>query len=311
MPLPTKDPCMENRTNASLLIGFVLMTLVAAVFGYLYYHERAITSQQDKDLETRVTDLALSEMKLDSIAKQLDLRIAQVRKLGGSVAELERIKAQLEADREALRKGNNFLTARINEYEIFLTKKDSEIARLSGENKTLSSRNETLTVVNTSLLEEKELLTDSLSDVLMKATDLEAKVNMASAMRARGVKVYAISSKGREREGENIKAKRVDNIRVEFSLEKNPLTRQDTKRIYMKILDPQGATLADASLGSGVFQYAGSTQTYTLSKDVLYTNSDQAVSILYNRTQEFQKGTYTVELYAEGQKIGVGTFSIK
>jgi len=302
---------MENRTNASLLIGFVLMTLVAAVFGYLYYHERAITSQQDKDLETRVTDLALSEMKLDSIAKQLDLRIAQVRKLGGSVAELERIKAQLEADREALRKGNNFLTARINEYEIFLTKKDSEIARLSGENKTLSSRNETLTVVNTSLLEEKELLTDSLSDVLMKATDLEAKVNMASAMRARGVKVYAISSKGREREGENIKAKRVDNIRVEFSLEKNPLTRQDTKRIYMKILDPQGATLADASLGSGVFQYAGSTQTYTLSKDVLYTNSDQAVSILYNRTQEFQKGTYTVELYAEGQKIGVGTFSIK
>ncbi|MPR34467.1 hypothetical protein [Salmonirosea aquatica] len=302
---------MENRTTASLLIGFVLMTLIAAVFGYLYYHERAITSQQEKDLETRITDLAISEMKLDSISKQLDLRIAQVRKLGGSVTELEKIKAQLEADRSALRRGNNFLTARINEYETFLTKKDSEIARLSGENKTLSNRNETLTVVNTSLLEEKELLTDSLTDVLSKATDLEAKVNMASAMRARGVKVYAISAKGRVREGEGIKARRVDNIRVEFSLEKNPLTAQETKRIYLKILDPQGATLADASLGSGVFQYAGSEQTYTLSKDVYYSNSDQEVSILYNRTQEFQKGTYTVELYAEGQKIGTGTFSVK
>jgi chromosome segregation ATPase len=311
VPLPTKDLCMENRTNASLLIGFILMTLVAAVFGYLYYHERAITSQQDKDLEVRVTDLALSEMKLDSIAKQLDLRIAQVRKLGGNLTELKRIKAQLEADRSALRKGNNFLTARINEYETFLTKKDSEIARLSGENKTLSSRNETLTVVNTSLLEEKELLTDSLTEVLTKATDLAAKVNIASALRARAVKVYAISSNGREREGDGIKAKRVDNIRVEFSLEKNPLSRQEIKRIYMKILDPQGATLADASLGSGVFQYAGSEQTYTLSKDVPYTNSDQAVTILYNRTREFQKGTYMVELYAEGQKIGAGTFSVK
>ena len=302
---------MENRTTASLFIGFVMMTLVAAVFGYLYYHERAITSQQDKDLETRVTDLAISEIKLDSIAKQLDLRIIQVRKLGGSVTELTKIKAQLEADRSALRQGNNFLTARINEYEVFLTKKDGEIARLSGENKTLLTRNETLTVVNTSLQEEKELLSDSLSDVLSKATDLEAKVSMASAMRARDVKVYAISAKGREREGNDIKAKRVDNIRVEFSLEKNPLTRQETKRIYLKILDPLGATLANASLGSGVFQYAGDDQTYTLSKDVDYTNSDQNVNILYSRTQEFQKGTYTVELYAEGQKIGTGAFSIR
>ena len=302
---------MENRTTASLFIGFFMMTLVAAVFGYLYYHERAITSQQDKDLETRVTDLAISEIKLDSIAKQLDLRIIQVRKLGGSVTELTKIKAQLEADRSALRQGNNFLTARINEYEVFLTKKDGEIARLSGENKTLLTRNETLTVVNTSLQEEKELLSDSLSDVLSKATDLEAKVNMASAMRARDVKVYAISAKGREREGNDIKARRVDNIRVEFSLEKNPLTRQETKRIYLKILDPLGATLANASLGSGVFQYAGDDQTYTLSKDVDYTNSDQNVNILYSRTQEFQKGTYTVELYAEGQKIGTGAFSIR
>lgn len=302
---------MENRTTASLLIGFVMMTLVAAVFGYLYYHERAITSQQSQDLETRVTDLAISEMKLDSIAKQLDLRIVQVRKLGGSLTELEKIKTQLEADRSALRQGNTLLTVRITEYEVFLTKKDGEIARLSGENKTLSSRNETLSVVNTSLREERDLLTDSLSNVLMKATDLEAKVGMAATLRARGVKVYAISAKGREREGNDIKAKRIENIRVDFALEKNPLAKSETKRLYLKVLDPQGATLANASLGSGVFQYEGADQTYTLSKDVGYTNSDQEVSILYSRSQEFKKGTYTVELYAEGQLIGAGSFSIK
>lgn len=302
---------MENRTTASLLLGFVMMTLIAAVFGYLYYHERAITSQQEKDLEIRVTDLAISEMKLDSIAMQLDVRIAQVIKLGGSVTELEKIKTQLEADRSALRRGNNLLTARINEYEVFLTKKDREIAKLSGENKTLLTRNATLTVVNTTLLQEKELLSDSLSEVHTKATGLEAKVNIAATMRARDVKVYAISAQGRERQGNDIKAKRVENIRVEFLLEKNPLTRQENKRIFLKILDPQGATLANASLGSGVFQYADTSQTYTLSKDVAYANNDQEVTILYNRTQEFQRGTYTVELYAEGQKIGVGTFSIR
>jgi hypothetical protein len=108
-----------------------------------------------------------------------------------------------------------------------------------------------------------------------------------------------------------VKARRVDNLRVEFLLEKNPLAEPETKRIYLKILDPKGATLSDESLGSGVFSYKGADDAFTLSKDVAYTGTNQDVSILYNRTQPYQKGTYTVELYAEGQKIGEGAFSIR
>ena len=98
---------------------------------------------------------------------------------------------------------------------------------------------------------------------------------------------------------------------MEFLLEKNPLARPETKRIYLKILDPQGATLSDESLGAGVLSYQGNDTAYTLSKDVAYTGANQDVSILYNRTQPYQKGTYTVELYAEGYKIGEGAFSIR
>lgn len=302
---------MDNKPNAGLLIGFIVMTLVSAVFGYLYYHERSITQLQEKDLEVRVIELVKTEMKLDSISKQLDIRIEQVRTLGGNVAELKRIKAQLEADRAELRKGNAAMASRIIDYENYLTQKDEEIGLLRTENKSLSTQNKVLATVNTTLLEEKQQLTDSLSGIITKAIDLESKVNRAAVLRARGVKVMAISAKGKERDGDEVRARRVDNIRVDFILEKNSLTKQDTKTIYMKVLDPKGATLADASMGSGLFENNGNYESYTLRKDVTYTNDNQSVSILYNRTQSFQKGTYTIELYAEGFNIGQGSFTIK
>lgn len=287
------------------------MTVVSVMFGYLYYHERAITRQQERALDTRVNELALTEMKLDSISRQLTEQITQVRQLGGNVKELERIKARLEADRAELRKGNIVLASTVKEYEDFLTKKNTELISLRNANKSLSSKNQELDSTNIMLQQERQLLDDSLAQVLSKTQDLEAKVSLAATLKARNLKVVAVSTKGKEREAADLRARQVDDLRVEFELEANPLAEPGTKRIYMKILDPRGATLSDASLGSGVLSYHGRSELFTLSKDVAYTNSTQKVNIIYNRTQPYQKGTYSVELFAEGQKIGEGGFSIR
>jgi hypothetical protein len=200
---------------------------------------------------------------------------------------------------------------KIKEYEEFLTKKDTEIAQLREENQQLISQNETLAQEKTELQTSKQAVADSLSGVVAKNTELESKVTMAAALRARNVKVYAVSSKGKVREGENVKSKRVDKVRVDFILEKNPLTMTDNKTIYMRIIDPSGATISDTKTGSGVFQYNGQEQGYTVSKDITYSNNNQDVSILYDRDAQFTSGKYTIELYAEGFSIGEGSFSVK
>ena len=302
---------MQNKNNTGLVIGLIIMTIVAAVFGYLYYQERDITNKQGTDLQARVTELAASEIKLDSIAKQLDARILEVQGLGGDVAELQKAKASLEQDRISLRKGNALMVKKVKEYEDFLTKKDEEIAQLREENQQLISQNETLVQTNTTLETSKKAVSDSLTGVISKNAELESKVTMAAALRARNVKVYAISSKGKVREGDNVKAKRVDKVRVDFILEKNPLTLTDNKTVYMRIIDPAGATISDAATGSGEFDFNGQKQGYTISQDVVYGNNNQDVSILYDRATPFSKGTYTVELYSEGFTIGSGSFSVK
>ncbi|MCE7069234.1 MULTISPECIES: hypothetical protein [Dyadobacter] len=302
---------MERKNNTGLLVGLILMTILAAVFGYLYYNERNITNKQETDLQSRVNELASAEIKLDSISKQLDARIQEVQGLGGDIEELQKVKAALENDRIALRKGNVTMGKKVKEYEAFLNKKDEEIAQLREENQQLISQNETLVQEKTTLETTKQAISDSLSGVVSKNTELESKVTMAAALRARNVKVYAVSSKGKVREGENVKAKRVDKVRVDFILEKNPLTAADNKTIYLRIIDPSGATISDTKTGSGVFDYNGQEQGYTISKDVSYTNNNQDVSILYDRDASFASGKYTIELYSEGFSIGEGSFSVK
>lgn len=302
---------MERKSNTGMLVGLILMTILAAVFGYLYYNERTLTTKQSSDLQARVNELATSEIKLDSISKQLDARIQEVQGLGGDIEELQKVKAALENDRIALRKGTANMGRKIKEYETFLNKKDEEIAQLREENQQLISQNETLVQEKTQLETIKQAVSDSLSTVSAKNTELESKVTMAAALRARNVKVYAVSSKGKIREGENVKSKRVDKVRVDFMLEKNPLTENDNKTIYMRIIDPSGATISDTKTGSGVFDYNGQEQAYTISKDVLYANNNQDVSIMYDRDAAFPKGKYTVELYAEGFSVGEGSFSVK
>lgn len=302
---------MERKSNTGLVVGMILMTILAAVFGYLYYKEHNITQKQGTDLETRVRELAASEIKLDSIAKQLDARILEVQNLGGDVAELQKVKASLESDRAALRKGNASMGRKIKEYEQFLTQKDTEIAQLREENQQLISQNEGLTQERNELQTSRQAVRDSLTGVQAQNTELESKVTMAAALRARNVKVYAVSSKGKVREGENVKSKRVDKVRVDFILEKNPLTATDDKTIYLRIIDPSGATISDTKTGSGVFQYNGQEQGYTISKDISYSNNNQDVSIMYDRDAPFTSGKYTIELYSEGFSIGEGSFSVK
>ncbi|TLV00537.1 hypothetical protein [Dyadobacter luticola] len=302
---------MERKNNTGLLVGLILMTVLAAVFGYLYYNEHTLTQKQDTDIQARVNELASAEIKLDSIGKQLDARILEVQNLGGDVEELQKAKASLEQDRIALRKGNANMSKKVKEYEAFLTQKDVEIAQLREENQQLISQNETLNQEKTELQTSKQAVSDSLSGVVAKNTELESKVTMAAALRARNVKVYAVSSKGKVREGDNVKSKRVDKVRVDFMLEKNPLTQADNKTIYLRIIDPSGATISDTKTGSGTFEYNGQEQGYTISKDVLYANNNQDVSIMYDRDAPFTKGTYTIELYSEGFSVGEGTFSVK
>ena len=159
-------------------------------------------------------------------------------------------------------------------------------------------------------VKEKEL--SERSRVLeVRNQELAEKVNVAAALRAEGVNVYAISSRGKESGVQNQKAKRIEKIRVMFHLQTNPLATKEIKTIYLRIIEPTGNTLSDYALGSGAVMFKGKELTYTAKQRIFYENNHQSVEFIYARPNAYREGRHEIELYSEGFLIGLGSFEVR
>lgn len=316
---------MENnsqqrpRTSGALLAALIIMTGLAGVSSYLYFTQKQVSENQEVTIAERVEELSSTRVKLDSISTALDAKIAEVQKLGGNVDELLKVKAQLEADKVALRRGQVTSSralmakydAKIKQYEAFLMEKDTLIAQLQRDNRVLSTTNESLNTENTTLKTEKQSLKDSVTTFVAQNQELSQKVTRAAALKAQNVKVYAVSSKGKVKDDDAYKAKRLNKIKLEYTLLDNPLTREEPKDVYVRVLDPDGAVVSDMANGSGTFSVDGNETIYTTKQTVNYTNNNQKVELLYTRGIPYKPGKYTIELYSEGFKIGSGAFAVR
>jgi predicted RNase H-like nuclease (RuvC/YqgF family) len=214
-------------------------------------------------------------------------------------------------------------------YLRLLGQKDQEIKKLRRENGVLIARND-------SLSREAQLLKDGLTNVQKALRDssltfdvkqkelsersrvlevrnqeLAEKVTVAAALRAEGVNVYAISTRGKESGVQNQKAKRIEKIRVMFHLQTNPLATKEIKTIYLRIIEPTGNTLSDYALGSGSVMFKGKELTYTAKQRIFYENNHQSVEFIYARPNAYREGKHEIELYAEGFLIGLGSFEVR
>lgn len=316
---------MQNEAQKKQSIAWAIVAVLAvavAMLGFLFFQQRAELTDQEATVMEKVREVAATRTTLDSLSTVLNMKIAEVEKLGGDVTELNKVKEQLEADKLALSRTKKVETgkylAKIKEYEKFLSEKDVEIAQLQEQNTMLASSNDSLNTTVGSLRTERETLVQrqtELSDSVMTYTaqnkDLSEKVNRAAALKAQNFKVLAVTSKGKIREDDAYKAKRVDKIKMVFDLPENPLTREESKDIYVRVLDPEGAVLSDDAMGSGEFQVNGQETKYTARETVTYQNNNQKVEMVYDNSAQFRPGKYSIELYAEGYRIGGGNFVIR
>ena len=309
----------RSKTNGPLLAALIIMTGLAGVSSYLYFDQKKVSENQEVTISERVEELSTTRVKLDSISTALDAKIAEVQKLGGDVSELQKVKARLEQDKASLRKGNRVslakYEAKIKEYEAFLVEKDTLIANLQRENVTLATNVKTLDEENTGLKTRGQQYRDSATTVISQVTtqnqELTTKVTRAAALKAQNVKVYSVNSKGKVKEDDSYKAKKLDKIKLVYTLQDNPLTKEEPKDVFVRVLDPSGAVVSDMANGSGTFTVDGNETIYTTKQTVTFTNNNQNVELLYTRGIPYKPGKYTIELYSEGFRIGSGEFAVR
>jgi hypothetical protein len=325
------ETTQNNNNNGSgiLKAALAVAMLFIGFLGYLLYDSKKTNTNQEQVISQKVEQLATTKSRLDSVGVQLDSKIAEIKSLGGRIDELVAAKDQLEKDKKSLKNAKFFnqkqYDAKINEYVALLSEKDAVIAQLKTENENLTAQTITLgkekevlvqekqTFIeeNTGLKGEKEKLTQTVADYTTKNEELVKKVKTGAQLKATNMQVFAVTSKGKVKDGGKYRAKKVDQLKLAFTLPSNAITEQENKEIMVRIMDADGAVITDSATGSSVFNYDGKEMAYTTKGTVAYTNNDQNVEMLYARGSAYRPGTYNVELYSEGFKIGAGSFTIK
>jgi predicted nuclease with TOPRIM domain len=313
---------MASNSNQGIFkVSFGVMIGILALLGYLFMGARNDTFELQKSLTEKVEQLASTQIKLDSISKILDEKIAKINKMGGNIVELKRIKAQLENDKKLLKTDLNFslqkYNSKIKDYENFLTVKDKEFASLKEENTELKARTELLEqekqevlTENSNLKNDKETLFQTVAEYSAENYNLQRQVTLASSMKAINVQVAALSSNGKVREGSSFKSSRIHRLRVSFIMPSNSIAVKNRKDIYVRIIDENGGLISD-NANSGVLDFEGNEIGYSIKQGVLFENNDQRVDIIYAQDTPYNPGKYEIEIYCEGFRIGKGGFEVK
>ncbi|GAB3718177.1 hypothetical protein [Spirosoma lituiforme] len=315
------EATVANDKQGVLNITVGALVGILALLAYLFLGSRNETLEVQKLLTAKVEQFAATQIKLDSIANVLDAKITEVRRLGGNVAELERIKQQLITDKKRLKYDLSFsmqqYSLKIRDYQNFLAQNDARVQRLKVENGSLLSQTraleeekESILSENTGLKYERAALTKAVDDYSLKNADLTTKVTLASAMKAINVEVMAVADNGKERRGGTYKASRIDRLKIDFTMLANPLASATGKEVYVRILDANGAVVSESGTG-GVMLFEGHELGYSTRQTVPFDGADQRVDVLFRRDAPYKPGTYTVELYTEGFRMGDGRFVVK
>ena len=303
----SQDQSGANKTKP-LLIIIGLLTLTILVILFLFYQNNQASS---RELQNNKQELSETYNKLESISNELDLKIEEIQKLGGDVEELRLIRETLEMEKEQLQNDSNLaqkqyakIRNRVEGYRELLVKKDEEIGELKRLNEVLYSE-------NTELKEEQKTLNKTLSEIQLDKQTLAKKVAQASQLEAENIKVIGLNSRGNGKERDRYRNSQLAQLQVTFKLAKNDVAPIEGKDIIVRVLEPDGNVVFDVARGSGTFMHDGKEMYYTSKQNILFDNSGQELSFLYEKGSEYNEGRHTVEIYADDYVIGSTSFEVR
>ena len=298
--IASPEPKKSNKTLIFVVVGLAVLLVAALVVNFI----------RENNLKEKNAELMVAYSRLDSIGNEMQAKIIEIEQLGGNIDTLQMIKDSLEVEkadllafRDRSYKEINRLKGRVEGYRELLVMKDTEIEELK-------KVNQELVVENTVLKTEKNELNQNLREAKKTEEQLNQKVQLASRLEIENIKVAALNQKGKPKTDE-FRARYIDKIKIDFNIAKNDVAPVSGKSILMRIIDDNDNVLFDVARGSGTFTLDGKETFYTAKQEILFDNSQQAVSFLYDKGSEYLPGRYVMEVYTDGYLMGSKSFRVK
>ena len=109
---------------------------------------------------------------------------------------------------------------------------------------------------------------------------------------------------------QNIKASWLSEIPSHWNVVRlKSIVKGGTKRIYLRIIGPDGKVLPGSNAGSVMVD--GSEEAASVSREIDYQNQDTDVCVFYEAKGELKKGNYKIYTYESNNLIGQSDLILK
>ncbi len=173
--------------------------------------------------------------------------------------------------------------------------------------------NHQLTEENQKIKEEIKIERRKNKKLQQSKEELLDKVDEAAVLQVFNLSAEPVHRKGSGKERPTDKIKRVDRVKVCFTLGKNTIVEPGTKIIYVRIARPNQEILVKGRGDQYSFIFNGEQLQYSIKQNVEYQNESKDVCVYWNRrkTLELKPGLYHVDIFEGDHEIGSTTFTLK
>ncbi len=319
--IPPKKP---NNTLLPILlcIGFLMLVAVA----WLTYNSMNTT----RALEQKVAELQEVQKLHNELENQYNEAIAELDQLKGENDEINALidqqKMALQAQKSQIalllkdKRQYDAARAEIKDLKVKLANYVADIEQLKAEQEMLAQENTMLKnerdQLNMSLqakLGENEELAIAKAQLVNEKEELSKSVAIGSVVQVKSVNVTPQKVRRSGKTADQKAAKKTDQLKVCFTTVVNELVRPGTEKFFIRIINPQGETLAIEDLGSGTITNSrtGEEVRFTQMAEYDYVNDETQLCFNWKPDAAFQSGQYDVEIYNKGYLSGKGSFELK
>lgn len=285
------------------VMGVAIIILIWLLFNAksqvttIYLEKEKETTALQSELQDLISEHESIKQEFSQLSGQLSEKDSiiqasaqEIKKLIAQQADYRQVKRKLEALR-GLTQG--YINQIDSLFRVNAELKDENF-RITSKFKEEKSRSEVLT-------REKE--------------ELAEKVEIAAMLKAYNLSAMGVYKKGRnEREESTDKSRRVERIKVCFTLSQNLIIPAGEKTIYCRIARPDNQILVKGKGDQYTFVFSGELMQYSIKKTINYRNAEQLVCMYWDKEDEStpaMTGTYNVAVFVDGYEIGQTSFTLK
>lgn len=301
---PDKPAEEKNRENRLLIIVIFILAVMLLLLGWQYWKQKQTT------IVIQQTAIA----KTDSVTSDLINLQAQYASLKTSD---QKIQSELNSKKDTI----TMLLQQAEKYKndpyiIARLKKETETLRKIMQNYVVTI--DSLNTLNKQLTNERNIAVESLRveqnktvKLNLEKSKLQTMVNTGSLLAATGIQAEGVHYRFGKKEAVTEKAKKVQKIKVSFTITSNRIAKSGNRDIYVRVITPDGKELSKTGDQSSIFSFEGTKGFYDAIQSFDYTNQEVQLVMYCTSSSGFIPGNYIIKLYADGNEMGETTVTFK